>query len=134
MIFGIGTDIVEISRLQKIIERSPKMLNRVFTDAEIAYCEKKGNMIEAFAARFATKEAVLKALGTGIAGFSWLDMEISNLRSGKPIINFRGRIEKYMQKNRISKVEISFSHLQDTALAFAVAWCDDTNNTGDTED
>ncbi|MGI5892118.1 MAG: holo-ACP synthase [Bacillota bacterium] len=124
MIFGVGTDIVEISRLQKIVERSPKMLSRVFTAAEIAYCEKKGNMIEAFAARFAAKEAILKALGTGITGFSWLDMEISNLKSGKPVVNFCGSMQKFLQEHHITQVEISFSHVQDTAMAFAVACCE----------
>lgn len=124
MIYGVGTDIVEIERLKKIVERTPKMLQRVFTAEEIKYCEKKGNMMQSFAARFAAKEAILKAVGTGIVGFSWTDMDISNLKSGKPVVTLSGRMAKFAEKNGITKVEISFSHVEETAVAFAVACCE----------
>ncbi|MGI6360720.1 MAG: holo-ACP synthase [Bacillota bacterium] len=124
MIFGVGTDIVDVKRLEKIIERTPQLIERVFTASEISYCQNKGRQkVQALAARFAAKEAVLKALGTGIVGFSWTEMELSNLPSGQPVVELSGRMAQFIAKHDIIKVEISYSHIDETAVAFAVACC-----------
>src|SRR5688572_5710424 len=93
MILGMGIDIAEASRIQETLERhGERFLQRVFTPAEIAYCRRHRNSAERFAARFAAKEAAMKALGTGWRrGISWQDFEISNQASGKPCLQLSGK-------------------------------------------
>jgi holo-[acyl-carrier protein] synthase len=112
MIVGIGVDIIEVSRIQKLAEKSPRFLDRVFTPAEIQYCEGKKNKFQHLAARFAAKEAFFKALGKKI---KWTDVGIVNLPSGKPELDLQ------MQDSvPFDKSHVSVSHLRDHAVAMVV--------------
>ena len=93
MVIGVGTDVIEIARISQSIGRfGDRFLARVFTPREIAYCRRKKNAAESFAARFAAKEAGAKALGTGISrGVSWLELEVAREPSGKPTLSLSGR-------------------------------------------
>ena len=84
MIFGVGTDLVEIGRIQKAIEKNPRFLQKVYTEEEIRYCQRKKNPWQSFAARFAAKEAVSKAMGTGLGKIKLTDIEVKNQSSGQP--------------------------------------------------
>src|SRR6516164_1162277 len=92
MIVGTGVDITEVPRIEASIARfGERFLRRVFTDAEIRYCDSKANKAERYAARFAAKEAALKAIGTGLSrGISWNDVEVTRTPSGRPTIAFHG--------------------------------------------
>jgi holo-[acyl-carrier protein] synthase len=92
-VYGIGTDIVEIDRVKDAMERTPTFKTRVFTEREIAYVEKKKMAYHSYAARFAAKEAVSKAVGTGIRGFSVLDIEILNDELGKPYVILHNKLK-----------------------------------------
>ncbi len=118
-IYGIGTDICDIKRIARIIEQQgDRFLAKVFTKTEIEYCSNKHTKAECFAARFAAKEAFLKALGTGLRdGLRWKDMEIENDELGKPILNLYG---KCAERTTGSKVLISLSHTENAAIAFVV--------------
>src|SRR6185436_10163786 len=93
MIVAIGIDIVEISRMQEVFaRRGERFRSRVFTEAEIEYCEGRASRLESYAARFAAKEAVMKALGTGWAeGIAWRDIEVTRDEAGKPGLELTGR-------------------------------------------
>lgn len=119
MIQGIGVDIIEIQRIQLSIERfGETFLRKIFTDTEIAYCKSKKNPAQHFAARFAAKEAVSKALATGWSGeFEWKNVEVSNELSGKPNVVLHGKTAQALQK---SKVYLSLSHSETSVVAFAV--------------
>jgi holo-[acyl-carrier protein] synthase len=105
-IFGIGTDIVNISRLEKILKRrNHHFKNKIFTKNEIKYCEKKRNSVSFYAKRFAAKEALCKALGTGIkAGFTFKNIEIVNDTSGKPHIVLKKTAIQFFKKKVKSKL------------------------------
>jgi len=121
MIFGIGTDIVEIHRVQKALERNPRILNRLFTDYEIAYFQKRNMKMQHIAGSFSAKEAVVKALGTGISGFCWKDVELLRGSSGKPMVKLYNKAKELAAKNKIGTIFISISHSQSHAMATAVA-------------
>ncbi|MGI6224942.1 MAG: holo-ACP synthase [Peptococcales bacterium] len=120
MIIGIGTDIVEIDRLKKAIENRPKMVERVFTRIEIDYSEAIGNIYTSLAARFAAKEAVAKALGTGFRNFKWQDIEVYNDNLGKPGINIYGKALEKAQELGVARIFVSLSHCRDYAVATVV--------------
>lgn len=122
-IFGIGTDIVECLRIAQIIERHGEMfINRVYTDHEIRYCRSRKAATQHFAGRWAAKEAVLKAMGTGWRrGISWRDVEVRNVPSGKPVIALRGGARSVVEEAGIREMLISISHCRSHATAFAVA-------------
>ena len=105
IIFGIGTDIVNIKRISKTIKlNGPKFKNRIFSKNEIEYCEKKRNSSAYFAKRFAAKEALSKALGTGIRkGIDFKNIEVTNNIHGKPSIILKGNVEKYLKKKLKNK-------------------------------
>src|ERR1700686_2516103 len=92
MIVGTGVDLAEVPRIKASIERyGAKFVDRIYTAAEIAYVERKANKYERYAARFAAKEAAMKAIGTGWScGVRWRDLEVANLPSGKPTLRFHG--------------------------------------------
>ncbi|HST12712.1 MAG TPA: holo-ACP synthase, partial [Terriglobales bacterium] len=92
MIVGTGIDIAEVPRIREAIERhGQRFLNRIFTEGEIQYCESKANRVERYAARFAAKEAGMKAIGTGWKqGVRWQDFEVANLASGRPTLQLYG--------------------------------------------
>lgn len=119
MILGLGIDLAEVSRMRQAIERhGERFLNRVFTSAEIAYCRNRSNRYERFAARFAAKEAGMKALGTGWRnGVTWRDFEVSNAKSGKPELRLSGRALEIYRSLGGTNVVLSITHTVDSALA-----------------
>jgi len=124
-IFGIGTDIIEIKRIRSAIERNPGILKRIFTEKEISYCSRKGDISTryiCYAQRFAAKEAVSKALGTGLGKKIFLtEIEIQNKGNGKPLVKLSGKSKDFVSKNKISDIEISVSGTTGYAVAFSIA-------------
>jgi holo-[acyl-carrier protein] synthase len=121
MIFGIGTDIIEVKRVKKLIERSTRFRDRVFTQKEINYCEQKKNRAHSYAARFAAKEAFFKALGTGWRkGVTFKDVEVINQPSGKPELVLYGKSKEMIKKNHIKNIQVSLSHVGETAHSVVI--------------
>jgi|TARA_B110000211_G_C13865886_1_gene458645 holo-[acyl-carrier protein] synthase len=122
-IFGIGTDIIDISRIKKLFNKNKKFKNRIFSKKEIKYCESKINKIAYYSKRFAAKEAFVKALGTGISkGISFNEISINNNKNGAPFIEFIGKtkiIVKNLTKNK-NKIYLSLSDEKKYALAMVV--------------
>ena len=119
MIQGIGVDVVDVERMKSILaEQGKTFIDRVFTETEVAYCEAKQNPEQHFAARFAAKEAVSKAMQTGWSGmFRWKDVEVVNEPSGAPKILLYNAVARSLEK---STVHLSLSHTENTVVAFAV--------------
>jgi holo-[acyl-carrier protein] synthase len=116
---SVGTDIIEISRVARAVERrGERFLRRIYTEAELAHC--RGRISE-LAVRFAAKEAISKALGTGIVGISWVEMEVLADGRGKPEVVLHGRALARAQELGLKQWAISLSHSKDNALAFVVA-------------
>lgn len=114
---GIGNDIIEIKRIEKAIQNE-SFIKKVYTEKEIEYINSKGiNKVESYAGRFAAKEAISKALGTGVRDFSLLDMEILNDNLGKPFVLFKNKIASF---NEQYITHISISHCKEYATAMAV--------------
>ena len=122
-IFGIGIDVVEIDRISSAIERhGESFISRLFTAEERNYCESQKRPALHFAARFAAKEAVSKALGTGIGNHAgWLDLEIIRGENGAPRMKLHGAAEEYAAFHTITDIEISLTHARDYAAANAIA-------------
>ncbi len=122
-IIGIGTDITECLRIARMIERHGELfLARVYTPEEIRYCQNRKQATQHFTGRWAAKEAIFKALGTGwIKGISWRDAEILNQPSGKPIAVLHGGAQQHARRLGIDEVQLSISHCRTHATAFAVA-------------
>jgi holo-[acyl-carrier protein] synthase len=124
MIVGIGTDIIEISRVRDSIERyGERFLRRVFTDGERAYCEVKSDHARwaSFAARFAAKEACSKALGSGIGEHvAWRDIEITVDAAGKPHLRLFGKVAERFATSPVHILHVSLSHSADFATAFVI--------------
>lgn len=122
MIVGLGTDIVEIVRIGEMIDRHGEaFLNRIYTPEEIRYCQKRKHCNEAFAGRWAAKEAVMKALGTGfIRGIGWQDIEILAGKSGKPYVNIHGGAGEHAKKIGVDRILITISHCRAYATATAI--------------
>lgn len=122
-ILGIGTDIVECPRIGKMIEQHGELfLRRVYTPREIRYCQARKHAIEHFAGRWAAKEAILKAMGTGwIRGIGWTDIEIRNRPSGSPEVLVCGPAKEIARERGIGEILISISHCRTYATAYAMA-------------
>ncbi len=122
-VIGIGTDIVEIARIAKMIDRhGENFIGKVFTLEEIRYSTGRAAAVQHFAARWAAKEAALKALGTGWAkGIKWTDIGIQNEGSGKPRLILFNRAKEVAKEIGIEEVLISISHDKSQAIAFAIA-------------
>lgn len=122
-ILGVGTDITECLRIAQMIERHGELfIGRVYTSHEIEYCRSRRMATQHFAGRWAAKEAVLKALGTGWRrGISWRDVEIRNLPSGQPVAILRGGTAEIAAERGIRCVFVSISHCRTNATAYAVA-------------
>lgn len=121
MIFGIGTDIVQISRIKDAFERQgERFAQRILCTKELGLFNEKKQSIPYLAKRFAAKEAASKALGTGIGTVSWQDMEVSNDVNGAPVLTFSGSAQVLMSSIGASQVSISLSDEQDYAVAFVV--------------
>lgn len=119
MIVSIGIDIVEVYRIGETLERTPHFAERVFTDAERAYCESKGkSAAQSYAGRYAAKEALLKALKTGWRGeIAWRDMEILNDELGAPFLTVTGATKKLLDASGANRLHLSISHTKDHAVA-----------------
>jgi holo-[acyl-carrier protein] synthase len=122
MIVGIGIDIVEVQRVAAAIDRfGERFLKRIFTAAEIQYCDSKPNRTERFAARFAAKEAGLKAIGTGWRrGVAWTEVEVCRQPSGRPILMFHGRAGQFADGLGVKQAFVSLSHTAEHAIAQVV--------------
>lgn len=119
MLVGTGIDMVEISRIASAVERyGDRFLRRVFTPGEIAYCHRKKNCAESFAARFAAKEAGAKALGTGIQhGVTWTEIEVRRHSGQRPTLHFSGRALSRANRMGVKHVSLSLTHSQTVAMA-----------------
>ena len=119
MIVGSGVDLAEVARIGAAVERfGERFLRRVFTPAEIAYVERKANRLERYAARFAAKEAGMKALGTGWRrGVRWRDFEVLNLPSGRPTLRLHGKAREYAERMGVKHITVSLTHTREQALA-----------------
>ena len=122
-VLGIGTDITECLRIAQMIEKHGELfVGRVFTPAEIEYCRSRRQATQHFAGRWAAKEAVLKAIGTGWRrGISWRDIEVRNTAAGRPIARLQGGTLAVAEKLGIRCVLVSISHCRSHATAYAVA-------------
>jgi holo-[acyl-carrier protein] synthase len=119
MIVGLGIDVCEVSRMEAAMaRRGRRFLERVFTPAEIAYCERHRDRAERYAGRFAAKEAAMKALGTGWRhGVRWLDIEIVREPSGKPTLKLAGATRAIADRLGVKSIVVSITHTGGTALA-----------------
>lgn len=123
---GIGVDMLEISRMQRAIERRPSFVGRVFTEEERAYCERLARPAQHYAARFAAREAVLKALGTGFSqGVGLHDVWVRNNAAGRPEAVLAGRAAQIARQQGVREVALSISYTHELAVANAVAVTDD---------
>ncbi len=122
MIYGIGVDIADISRFRTIVENgNGALLNRLFTERERAVCDGRKDSASCYAARFAAKEAFLKALGTGLRdGISWHDMEITPNQLGRPELHLSGRSRELSGEYRLTAPFLSLSHDSGSAVAMVV--------------
>ena len=119
-----GVDIIEISRIKQTLDRyGQRFLDRIFTLDEIAYCRGRAPNL---AGRFAAKEATMKALGTGVRGVSWKDIEVVRAKSGASSVKLHGRAEKRAERLQVSEISLSISHSREYAVAFVVAQRDET--------
>ena len=121
MITGLGVDIVEIDRMRAALERHPRMKERLFSAEERAYCDKRSRPEVHYALRFAAKEAVLKALGTGFSGMRFTDVEVIREHSGRPVPRLSGRAAQRAEELGIVEMHLSLSFTRTTAVASAVA-------------
>jgi holo-[acyl-carrier protein] synthase len=119
MIVGTGIDIAEVPRIREAIERhGQRFLNRVFTEGEIQYCESKANRVERYAARFAAKEAVMKAIGTGWNhGVRWRDIEVARKPGGRPTLLLHGKAAEFARKLGATNIALSITHTAEQAMA-----------------
>ena len=122
-IIGIGTDITECLRIARMIERHGELfIDRVYTTEEIKYCQSRKQATQHYTGRWAAKEAILKAIGTGWRrGISWRDMEIRNEPGGKPVVAVRGGVKEVVERLGIREIQVSISHCRTHATAFAIA-------------
>jgi holo-[acyl-carrier protein] synthase len=122
MIVGTGVDLAEVPRVRHLVERyGRRFVERVYTPSEIAYVERKANRFERFAARFAAKEAGMKAIGTGWRhGVTWRDFEVANLPSGKPTLRFYGVAARVAEKLGVRQISLSLTHTAEYGLAHLI--------------
>ena len=113
----IGVDIIEIARIEEAVTNwGERFLNRIYTESELQLCRKN---LSALAVRFASKEAVMKLLGTGIRGVSWKEIETLAYPSGKPLVNLYGKAQAKAEELQLKEIAISLSHCKDYAIAMA---------------
>lgn len=119
MIVGTGIDITEVPRIREAIERhGERFLKRIFTEGEIQYCESKANRIERYAARFAAKEAGMKAIGTGWNhGVRWRDIEVARKPGGRPTLLLHGKAAEFAAKLGATNIALSLTHTEAEAMA-----------------
>jgi holo-[acyl-carrier protein] synthase len=119
MIVGTGIDIAEVPRIREVIERhGERFLKRIFTEGEIQYCESKANRVERYAARFAAKEAGMKAIGTGWNhGVRWRDLEVARKPGGRPTLLLHGKAAEFAAKLGATNIALSLTHTAEQAFA-----------------
>lgn len=119
MIVGTGVDIAEVPRIAEAIARyGQRFLNRIYTEGEIRYCDSKANRVERYAARFAAKEAAMKALGTGWNhGVRWKDCEVARQPGGRPTLKFHGKAAEVAQRLGTANIALSLTHTAEQAFA-----------------
>lgn len=122
MILGTGVDIAEVPRIRETIQRfGDRFLHRIFTEGEINYCERKARRFESYAARFAAKEAGMKALGTGWSrGVRWCDIEVVRPKGQRPTIQFHGKAAEIANKLGARNIALSITHTSEQALAHVI--------------
>jgi len=121
LILGIGTDIIEVERFKKQIEKTEGLLEKLFSRNEIEYCQSKRHPEQHFAARFAAKESFFKALGTGWRyGLQHNEIEITNDELGKPNLNIKGKSKEICEKYNIKNINVSLSHLKEIVNAIVI--------------
>ena len=122
MIFGTGTDIIEVARMKKHLENNDALKAKLFTKAEQDYAEKgKVTVWQRYAARFAAKEAFFKALGTGYRyGMAFHEIEVKNDELGKPFIEPHGKVKDYLITQKVSEIHLTISHVKEMASAFVI--------------
>ncbi len=122
MIVGIGTDLAEVGRIRhSIAQFGDRFLHRIYTEEERAYASSKANAAERFAARFAAKEAGMKAIGTGWRrGVTWKDFEVVNQRSGQPVLTLSGVAREIADQRGVSRIFISLTHTREMAFAIVI--------------
>ena len=121
MVFGIGTDIIEVSRMEKQLSKNNALRDKLFTPTEQAYSEERITIYQHYAARFAAKEAFFKALGTGYRfGMAFHEIEVINDELGKPVIHVSGNVKTYLEKQGVQSIHLSISHVKEMASAFVV--------------
>jgi holo-[acyl-carrier protein] synthase len=122
MIVGTGVDITEVDRIQAAVKRfGDRFLHRVFTPAEVRYCMGKPNAAERLAARFAAKEAGMKAIGTGLRhGITWQDVEVIRLPGQRPTLEFHGKAAEFAAMLGCKRTHLSLSHTKEQAIAYVI--------------
>jgi holo-[acyl-carrier protein] synthase len=122
-LIGLGADITECLRIARMIERHGELfINRVYTPEEIKYCQNRKQSTQHYTGRWAAKEAILKALGTGWRkGISWRDIEVRNEPSGKPVVAVRGGVKDVVEQLGITEIQVTISHCRSHATAVAIA-------------
>ena len=125
LLFGLGIDVIEAARIRRLLERLPRACERLFSEQERAYCDRFSDPWPHYAARFAAKEAVGKALGIGIIGFVWREVEV--LSGGKPLIALHGDVARIAARLGVSRIELSLSHTGGVAYAVAAALKEDAH-------
>jgi len=121
MIRGIGVDAVDIARFRRSLERTPSMQRRLFTDHELAYVAPKADPVPSLAARFASREAVMKAMGLGLGAFGFHEVWVDRRDSGEPHLNVTGRAAQLATERGITTWHLSITHTDLVAIAYVVA-------------
>lgn len=120
-VVSIGTDVVDLDRFRVALKRTPRMIERVFTEGERSYALRKNDPTERLAARFAVKEATMKALGVGLGAFKFHDVEVVKARSGEPSLRLSGAAAALAERRGITSWKVSITHSALIALAVVIA-------------
>lgn len=122
MIVGIGTDLAEVKRIKQSVDRfGSRFLDRIYTFGEQQYCQSKANVYERLAARFAAKEAGMKAIGTGWNfGVRWVDFEIVNQPTGRPTMVLKGKADEFSRKLGTQRIAVSLTHTAEMSFAVVI--------------
>jgi holo-[acyl-carrier protein] synthase len=120
---AVGVDVVDVGRFRRALQRRSSLLQRLFTVAEREYAQRFADPAPHLAARFAAKEAAMKALGTGLAGFGFSDVEVARSESGQPVLRLMGAASMAASERRARSASLSLSHTSDVALAVVVMQC-----------
>ena len=119
-VVGIGVDLVDVARVQRMLDRHPTFAPRVFTPQEIAYCDRQANPAESYAARWAAREACRKALG-GVRGMLWKDVRVDRAPTGAPALALSGNVARRAADLGVAEVKVALTHERRMAAAFCVA-------------